>query len=643
MLQKLRQHSGKWFFKALFVAIIASFVLFGLPEIIRSYQMGKPVARVGSQKISPDLYAAAIRKEINRIQSLLKTSISPQQIKEFKIHENILEEFITKFAIKEEIEKLKIIVPESLIRSYIYNISAFHEGGKFDKNKFVSLLRDNGMSEGMFLKEVSDQLAINILTSPLNGNLSLPKTYLDLLSRLFTENHLFTTASISFDRIKISKTPSIEELKIHHSQRKESYLRPESRKISVLEIGPSIAKNILVSPEDLKNEYHQRKDEFQEPEKRAFESVTYPTRALAEQALRLIKEKNLSFPQVVNHPSAPLGKLDQSSSPIPQDQFPTPAQKATFAAKVNEITDIIYAGEGQYTIYKVTEITPSRIKSFEEVKSQILKNIQEKRFEEEFKEMRRKIEDAIGAGRSLQEIGKEFKIAIKEIALKKDQATQAFKELGKDVQKIAFEESFQLSKKQISQMIEVAPGTFILIQVDSITPSYIPGVKEIEQQLREEWRIEQKKKKAQEFVENFKKKGKTLPEFLHLAKEQGFTVERSQKINRLEFEEALGNQNQPSGVIAKIGFDSASKVFTAKKNQQISGFIEKDQKTLGMTVIYHEGIEEKNSSKPPEKLTSILLDLFGKDLQKLLIKGIVASHKTVIDHEILEQVKERTH
>ncbi|MBY0462196.1 MAG: SurA N-terminal domain-containing protein, partial [Alphaproteobacteria bacterium] len=223
MMQSLREQSGKWFVKILFGAIIASFGIWGIGDVIRSYSALRPIATIGKHSISYEEFSSALQKEISRLQHLSKGQVTPDQLKQMGIHSHILDQLIDQAALELEIKRLNLVASDSLIKNQIHAVSHFQQNGVFDKNLFSSLLRHNNISEKQFIDDMRKSLLTQQLVAPLMMGGHLPKMYKELLLRALTEEKVFTVVSVPLGKIKLKAVPKEEELKISYNQNKAQY------------------------------------------------------------------------------------------------------------------------------------------------------------------------------------------------------------------------------------------------------------------------------------------------------------------------------------------------------------------------------------------------------------------------------------
>ena len=343
MLQSFREQSGKWFIKILFGAIIASFVVWGIGDIIRGYGQNRPLAKVGSHAISYERYTTSLQQEISRIQQATKERVTPAQLQQFGLYQQVLDYLINQSVLEQELERSKLTVSDSLVRNSVHSIPTFQQGGVFNRQLFNDLLRNNGLSEHAFLKDIKQSLLSQQLIVPLTVGMTLPTFYQDVLFKALNEKKVFSVVMIPSDKVKLTHYPTTEELKLFYNQYKDQYAVPEFRTITLVLIK---VKNLLtaipVSEEEIKQEYEKQAGQFVKPEQRTVKSLTYATQ---EQALQAAKLVNAGQPLELVSRTVTGGKLDDIGT-VEKSALAEIAADVVYSLDVGTASEIINTGFG---------------------------------------------------------------------------------------------------------------------------------------------------------------------------------------------------------------------------------------------------------------------------------------------------------
>src|SRR4051812_48278910 len=113
MLQKLRDQSGRWYIKALFVLLVVSFSMWGVADIFLNYVNMRPVATVDGHNISQEEFAARLQNMVSKAQELSRGQLNSEQIQEMGIPQKILDSLVDQTLIAAEVKKRHLLVTDA--------------------------------------------------------------------------------------------------------------------------------------------------------------------------------------------------------------------------------------------------------------------------------------------------------------------------------------------------------------------------------------------------------------------------------------------------------------------------------------------------------------------------------------------------
>ncbi|MBY0282130.1 MAG: SurA N-terminal domain-containing protein [Alphaproteobacteria bacterium] len=635
MMQSLREQSGKWFVKILFGAIIASFGVWGIGDVIRSYSALRPIATIGKQSISYEEFSSALQKEITRLRHLSKGQVTPEQLKQMGIHGHVLDQLIDQAALELEIKRLNLVISDSLIKNQIHAISHFHQNGTFDKNLFSSLLRHNNISEKHFIDDMRKSLLTQQLVAPLMMGGQLPKMYKELLLRALTEERVFTVVSIPFSKVKLKAAPKDEELKISYNQNKAQYAVPESRKaIVVLLDVKTLIKDVPLTPEEIKEEYEKRIDAYKTPEKRNVVRLTYPSMALAEDALA---KANTGRPMRAVSRDVKGGEFTDLGG-VEMNQLPESAKSVVFSLELGKTSSVVSA-DGGFSIYQITKIEPAVIKKLDEVRPQIEEALRLQKSGDHIQELKNKIDDAIAGGAKLSDVAKEFKLTIEELS---GFDAQGMDEAGKPVlttlplaaRKSIVEQAFNLNEGTESPISDVDNLSFI-VRVEKITPAAVPEFEAVKDKVLNDWTNQKKFEEAAKLADEIVKESKSLADLTKLANKNGLTLTSNHVLTRSDMGEKSELKNEATkALISSFTPDLASKMFQLGVEKSAYGATKDGFSIVMLQRVNPYVYDEKKSTN----FNASIDQMSGKILSDLIVDSFRFNHKVSINQETMDHV-----
>lgn len=201
---------------------------------------------------------------------------------------------------------------------------------------------------------------------------------------------------------------------------------------------------------------------------------------------------------------------------------------------------------------------------YQDVKSELRLALLRERNASKFDELRRKVDDKVGEGLSLEQIAEAFKstVELKTIQLENVNRLGGMKSSHQDVSKplldLQFAKDdfsdllriiFATEEKQTSQIVELPSGAFVLIQVHNVQPSYLPEYKDVRSEI----------KKAYLDTERFRVTHE-------MAKELAVSYDHKDRKSPVKLLEAKTGQS------LKIISEARYKLMPAMKQENIQGF-----------------------------------------------------------------------
>ena len=325
MITWMQRHK-KWLIVTIWVSTIAfvgaGFVGWG------SYNYGKSdsaVAVVGNKEVPLTDLQNEYSNLYGQYQRMLGKSFNQELAKQFKLEQMALQRVIQKYLLLNYAEDLGLMTTDLEVAKELVKIPSFLKDGKFDKDTYMSVLKQNRRS----ISEFEDQLKKDLLVAKVQKifDITLEKNEINNIGSLLFSQDKVSVKIIKDDMIKI--LPTLDELKKYWDTNKENYKSPKGYDISY-----TIVENIEnKDPKEMKKE------------------------ALKEY-LDLKKEKS-QFQKNIT--------LYDNSDFLPQEEL-----EKVFAAANNEVLKPILK-ENNYYIVKMNKKVDAQVLPFEDVKSQINK------------------------------------------------------------------------------------------------------------------------------------------------------------------------------------------------------------------------------------------------------------------------------
>ncbi len=632
MLQSLRENSGKWFVKVLFGAIVLSFVVFGIGDVVRNYSATRPVAKIGGTAISYEEFAHAFQHQVSNIQQKIKGHLSSEQIKKMGLHTLVLDQLIDSTILNLEIKKQNLLVADSLIRDLIHSMPAFQQDGVFKKELFHELLRHNGLTEGGFINDLKRDIQSRQLLS-LGANIQLPNSYKRVLFDILNQKRIFATVAIPLDKIKLEKPLTEEELTLYYNKNKDAYQQPELRTVSLITIqAKDLVKDVPVSDEELHAEYDRRLGEFSHPEKRTIRVLIYPTRALAEDAFAALKK---SRPATAVIRDVQGGRYEEIT--VEKQNLPGSIAEVVFQLHAGQTSDVLET-EGAYAVYQIVKIDPARTQPLSEVSEKLREDIRLNKSAGFLQEFKNKIEDALAAGTPFSQVAEANKLPIEVLiidAQAHDAEGKPVTKLSLDVVRTMLEHAFNLAEGKETPIIDVNGQISILVHVDKVTPAFVPEFQAVRQKIVDDATSERKQEEAQKLASKIAQESKNLTDLARFANTHNLPLVSNHTTSLMDVEKPA-EKDEKNALKELLTPDLQNRAFQLAVDQAVYG-----QHPSGkgeVVIMLQKVLPVSVDDKLFDNFSKALGQMMQKEAATILLENFRKQYTITIDENVLNHI-----
>jgi peptidyl-prolyl cis-trans isomerase D len=415
-MRKISQHwIGRAILSVLFGLLIVSFVVWGVGDMFRGFVPDK-VAEVGGQSISTQQYQNALQTVMFRIQSRTHRNLTSAQAHELGLDRQVLANLIADAALDVRAASLGMAISEASIVDAVRSDPSLQDAsGQFNPAAFDQALRDSGLSERGFFVAQSRAYMRQQIETPLIDGLAAPKPLVDLLARVEAQTRAIDYVALPPSAAGDVPTPADDVLKAYFNERKDQYRAPEYRSLEILLVDPSTLANPTdVSDDDAKADYDKVRDaRFATPEKRNLQQIVFPDQASADDAEAKIKA-GASFDDIIRARNLSPSDVDLGET-TKAAMFDRAIADAAFALPQDGVSEVV-KGQFGLAIVRVVSVAPGSLKTFDEVKDTLKKEIAADRAAGQVQSVHDKIEDARVSGKTLAEAAKTVGLDARAIA-----------------------------------------------------------------------------------------------------------------------------------------------------------------------------------------------------------------------------------
>jgi peptidyl-prolyl cis-trans isomerase D len=358
MISWFRKLAQSWVAKVLFVLLILSFGIWGIEDIVRNFWRETAVVRMDGAQIELPEAQAAARRELQRLQRQLGPTFEPNEQIRQAIARQAVEGLITEHALRIEAAKLDVAAPDSQVAAYVRAIPSFQVGGEFSRAILDQFLRQNDMTEAMFLQLVRDDLQRMQLVGAVRAGAPAPDMLANALYRWEREQRVAQVVELPIIEAPEPEPPTEAQLTRYHANNPERFSTPEMREATVAVLSAeTLLDHVEVLEEELRAAFKARRAGLETPERRVLEQVLVPT----EEAARQVATAWASNPDLaaVSQAAGAAGGTAVSLGSVTRDDLPVPElAAAAFSTPEGGVTQPVQSPFGWHVV-RVAGVTPA--------------------------------------------------------------------------------------------------------------------------------------------------------------------------------------------------------------------------------------------------------------------------------------------
>lgn len=624
MINKLAKAQKSWVAKLILSLTALSFMsLFGITGYLSSASNNRTVIKVDNIEISQAEFQYELQKELNAAKNILNTDLDEEAMADLRasLTSAVASKMVKDAVIDRSMQKYHVLFRPELISRMIANEPSFQDlSGNFNRDLFRRVLNENNISEQEYLKSVSRALAEQILTAWPVQKINIPEILVNAEIKIDGKRRVFKYTTIEPENIKIDRDISEDEITQYYEDFAAQFVEPERRNLSVIYLSvDDIAKNMEVTKDEIKAYYDEHIDDYETKEKREVLQMMFEDQSKADEAYEALTN-GADFYEVAAD-FAGQSKEDTELGSVFENDLVFEIAEDTFALEKGGFTKPIAVSD-VFQIIKVVDITePSKV-DYSVASEQIKKELVSEKLYDAVYDVLSKMEDQIGAGKTLEEIAGIFNTKLQNVeGLADDGSVLALPEnLAQIVKSSDFiDAAFSYAKGETSQTIETDEGLLVM-RIDDIAESHQKSLEEVTPQIKTLWADSERTAIVQEMVNDIVHDLEEGDDFTKTAQRFGLHVYKSQPITRNE-------------TFADLGYQDVRELFA----QELNTPYQTNVKGQYVVVI---GVEDFQNSVPlsEDEMNMVRFKVryeVVRDLQKAMLDSYAKDYKTKIKYKLM--------
>ena len=516
MLDFLRKKKRSWIITILLGLIIVVFIAFyggsQQPTGVTSH-----VAEVNGESISQREFIVHYQRAVERYREMFKGSFTPELLKNLNIKQSLLEEMIEARLVLQEARRLGLSATDEELMNAIAQVPEFHVNGRFNKERYIQLLRANRLTPAQFEEDQRKQLTIQRLLGVLADAAHVTEAEV-------RERYRFEQEKINLQFIRFSVSDNLSEVKItdedvqkFYDRNKESLKEPLKVQVEYIPYSfEQFSGPVHLTDKEVEDYYSaNRATKFTTPKQAKVRYIMVRLDAGADakqkeaaqvRANRIVAEARggKNFAELAKKESQdPSAEKGGEIGWLNQGQLPEALDKQIFALAKGEISEPIETPVG-FHIVKVEDIKEEKTLSLAEAKPVITRELKLEKGKYEAAKIADRDREKAASGNDLAKIAQDSGLSLKTTRLFSE--GEVLPEIGptQDFYKTAL----ALKAKEVSSVIE-GPNAYYVLKAKERTEAVVPPLDavrgKIEKGLKESKAYEMSVQQANDSLDQVKK------------------------------------------------------------------------------------------------------------------------------------------
>lgn len=542
MLQAFREKFSGWVLIIIVLILAVPFALFGITDYFTT-SAETYIAKVNEAEITQAQLQERLDGQRNQMRQMMGENAPLDFLNTPENKRRILDSLIDDELRLQDAEAAGIEVPAVKLQQDIGAMEVFKPEGKFDKDVYVQVLRNNQMTPAMFEGRMTRDLVSREIGRRLASSVFVTDADVDAYVRLNNQARTFSALRLKAGDEVLAAGPTEAQITEYFDAHKDEFNTPEMVVLEYVEIK---AADLKVDPADdatLTKRYEEQADRFVVPEQRLASHVLIEVaqgadadaqKAALAEAEALLKEIRGGKPlaEVAKASSDDLGSKEQGGDLgwLERGANDAAFDEALFKLEANAISEPVLGANG-YHLIQLREIRPERRREFAEARAELEAEYNATERERLFSDLAGRLVDAI----QRDPLSLSGPAGALELEVKR---TEAFPRTGgqgiaanPDVLKEAFGE-LVLDRAQTSDLIDLGDDHAVAIRLVERKPPEPRTLEIVKAEIEAKLRLEAQRAQLAEKVKALEARlvgGEALDA---IAKELGKTVEKADAVQR---------------------------------------------------------------------------------------------------------------
>jgi peptidyl-prolyl cis-trans isomerase D len=485
MLQELRDKSTGVIAKIIIGFIIVIFALFGTEALFQNYGAAGKVITVNGEKITEDDIARGIQNRKQQILNRYGDSVPAEYLTDETLRQPVIDGLIQRALLAQAAKKGGLAANTTSINREITSAPVFQQDGVFNQERFLQLLRYQGLTPAKYQSALAEDTVINQLQFAIANSSFVTPAELKNIIGLSFQSRDFSYFVIPAESVEKTVVVEDQDIKAHYDANAATYTTPEQVAVDYVELSiAELAKNIAVTDDQVQKQFEQNTKAFVAKTERQAAHILLEG-ADAQKRAEEVKAKLAAgedFAKLASEFSTDEGSKNQGGDLgfSSGDAFPSEFEAALATLKVGEVSSPVKTEAGVHIIKLIAE-RGSKAPTLEESKASIVDQLKRSEAESQFGIKLEKLKDLAYNADNLGDVAKDLGLTAQNTGL-------FTKTSGKDLTannafvNAAFSAEV-LEQGNASEIIELEPSRVVVLKKTDRKPAQLQPLDSVKDQI----------------------------------------------------------------------------------------------------------------------------------------------------------------
>jgi peptidyl-prolyl cis-trans isomerase D len=492
MIQSLRENlSGA--VAGILVALIAiPLAFFGVESIFLNSTRVNDVATVNGEKITELELERAVVSQINQIMSYLGADVDPSIIDQAAIRPVALEQLIEQKALLSKAKSANLAVSDQFLGDQVRSMPSFQIGGQFNQTVFSNFLVNYGYTPSSFAEALADEIVANQILAGIRATAFASQKDLQQRIELTDETRSYQYFTIPEADVMASVEIPEEDVQAYFEFYQEDYRLPDMVALNYVSLSDDLFLEETAEREDLADLVLERFEllKGQQGDQRRVSHILFEEtdEATVEEQVAAVQERlsaGEAFAELASEFSVDVGSANFGGDLgfTQGATFPDSFEAAIANLSAGDVSEAVETDAGTHLIL-VSEVTETNFEietQYASIELEIRTELAQDIYLDALEELRElafstddldQLKDSFTYGESL----------IIETSESFTEDSGAGIASNAAVRAVAFSD-IVLESQLNSEVIELAENEAVVVHLAEFTPSYIPPIEEVRDQI----------------------------------------------------------------------------------------------------------------------------------------------------------------